>query len=116
MPTSLRGRLLEICHDSPLGGHTGTRKVKYEMMPQFFWPQTSSHMDKYVTSCEHCQRNKSYNSSTRDIPQPHDIPSCRFDVVSVDLLSGFPTTKNGYDSIVTSTDRFDYTHLLFTLS
>jgi hypothetical protein len=23
VPTSLHGRLLEICHDSPLGGHTG---------------------------------------------------------------------------------------------
>jgi hypothetical protein len=38
VPTSLCGRLLEICHDSPLGGHTGARKLKYEMMPQFFWP------------------------------------------------------------------------------
>jgi hypothetical protein len=105
VPTSLRGRLLEICHDSPLGGHTGARKLKYEMMPQFFWPQMSSHIDKYVASCEHCQRNKNYNSSTRGIPQPHDIPSRRFDVISVDLLSGFPTTKNGYDCIVTFTDR-----------
>jgi hypothetical protein len=97
---TLRGRLLEICHDSPLGGHTGARKLKYEMMPQFFWSQMSSHIDKYVASCEHYQRNKSYNSSTRGIPQPHAIPSRRFDVLSVDLLSGFPTTKNGYDYIV----------------
>ncbi len=65
----------------------------------------SSHIDKYVASCEHCQRNKSYNSSTRGIPQPHAIPSRRFDVISVDLLSGFPTTKNGYDCIVAFTDR-----------
>jgi hypothetical protein len=38
VPTSLLVRLLEICHDSPLGGHTGARKLKYEMMSQFFWP------------------------------------------------------------------------------
>jgi hypothetical protein len=105
VPTSLHGRLFEICHDSPLGGHTGARKLKYEMMSQFFWPQMSSHIDKYVASCERCQRNKSYNSSTRGIPQPHAIPSRRFDVISVDLLSGFPTTKNGYDCIVVFTDR-----------
>jgi transposase InsO family protein len=65
----------------------------------------SSHIDKYVVSCEYCQRNKSYNCSTRDIPQPQAIPSRRFDVISVDLLSGFPTTKNGYDCIVAFTDR-----------
>jgi transposase InsO family protein len=33
------------------------------------------------------------------------MSSCRFDVVSVDLLSDFPTTKNGYDCIVVFTDR-----------
>jgi hypothetical protein len=33
------------------------------------------------------------------------ILSSRFDVISVDLLSGFPTTKNGYDFIVVFTDR-----------
>jgi hypothetical protein len=104
VPSSLRGRLLEICHDSS-GGHTGARKLKHEMMSQFFWPHMSSHIEKYVATCEHSQRNKSYNSSTRGIPQPHAIPSRRFDVVSVDLLSGFPTTKNGYDCIVAFTDR-----------
>jgi hypothetical protein len=36
VPSSLRGRLLEICHDSPLGSHTGARKLKHEMMSQFF--------------------------------------------------------------------------------
>jgi hypothetical protein len=61
----------------------------------------SSHIEKYVATCEHCQRNKSYNSTTRGIPQPHAIPSRRFDVVSVDLISGVPTTQNGYDCIVT---------------
>jgi hypothetical protein len=105
VPSSLRGQLLEICHDSPLGGHTGDRKLKHEMMSRFFWPHMSSHIEKYVATCEHCQRNKSYNSSTRGIPQTHAIPSRRFDVVSVDLLSGFPTTKNAYDCIVSFTDR-----------
>jgi hypothetical protein len=65
----------------------------------------SSHIDKYVASCDRCQRNKSYNSSTRCIPQPYVIPSRRFDVILVDLLSGFPTTKNDYDYIVSFTDR-----------
>jgi hypothetical protein len=70
VPTTLRGQLLETCHDSPLGGHVGTKKG-----------------------------NKSFNASTRDIPHPHDVPVRRFEVMSLDLLSGFPTSKNGYDCI-----------------
>ena len=50
------------------------------------WPHSHPHksLKEYVATCEHCQRNKSYNSSTRGIP---------------------PTTKNGYDCIVAFTDR-----------
>ncbi len=105
VPTNLRGQLLETCHDSPLGGNVGTKKLKYTMMTQFYWSHMSTHIEKYVSSCEHCQRNKSFNDSTRDIPHPHDIPVCRFEVMSLDLLSGFPTSKNGYDCIVDFTDH-----------
>jgi hypothetical protein len=63
-------------------------------------------LEKYVVSCDHCQRNKSFNDSTRGIPHPHDVPIRRFEVMSLDLLSGFPTSKNGYECIVAFTDRF----------
>jgi hypothetical protein len=36
VPTNLRDQLLETCHDSPLGGHVGTKKLKYTMMTQFY--------------------------------------------------------------------------------
>ena len=36
VPTNLCGQLLETCHDSPLGGHVGTKKLKYSMMNQFY--------------------------------------------------------------------------------
>jgi hypothetical protein len=105
VPTHLRGQLLETCHDPPLGGHVGTKNLKYNMMNQFYWPHMTTHIEKYVASCEHCQRNKSFNASTRGIPHPHDVPIRRFEVMSLDLLSGFPTSKSGYDCIVAFTDR-----------
>ena len=36
--------------DSPLGGLSGARKLKYEMISQFFWQHMSSHSEKYVTT------------------------------------------------------------------
>lgn len=84
------------------------------MMSQFFWQHMSSHIGKYVSTCEHHRINTRYNSSARGIPRPHTIPSRRFDVISVDLLSGFPTTKNVYDSLwPLPTDQLNVeTHLL----
>jgi hypothetical protein len=105
VPTNLRGQFLETCHDSPLGGHVGTKKLKYTMMTQFYWPHMATHIEKYVALCEHCPRNKNFNASTRDIPHPHDVHIRRFEVMSLDVLSGFPTSKNGYDCIVAFTDR-----------
>ena len=44
-------------------------------------------------------------AARRFMAKTNDNKKIRFDVISVDLLSGFPTTKNGYDCIVAFTDR-----------
>jgi hypothetical protein len=40
--TSLRGWLFEICHDSPLGGHTGDRLSKKQKLQLFYSRHTST--------------------------------------------------------------------------
>ncbi len=92
VPINLRGQILETCHDFPLGGHVGTKKIKYTMMTQFYWPHMVTHIEKY---------------------HPYDVPIRRFEVMSLDLLSGFPTSKNGYDCIVAFTDRLSKRAFIF---
>jgi len=72
---------------------------------RFFFPRMSDYVKRYCASCEFCQRNKSYNANTRGIPTPLPIPKTRFSVVSLDLLSEFPLSKNGNNAIVCFTDR-----------
>ena len=50
------------------------------------------------------RRNKSYNANTRGVPQQLPIPTCRFSVVSLDLISEFPLSKKGDNAIVVFTD------------
>ena len=105
VPTASRQLLLRVMHDLVLGAHLGYKKFLFTLQKSFFWPRMASHVDKYVLTCEHCQRNKSYNANTRGIPSPDTIPLRRFDAVALDILSGFPTTKRGFDAIVVWTDR-----------
>jgi hypothetical protein len=39
------------------------------------------------------------------VPQPHQVPTRRFDAVALDILCGFPKTKAGHTSVVVFTDR-----------
>lgn len=105
VPTSRRNLLLKVMHDLPLGMHQAAKKMFALMSARFYFPGMCDRVKKYVETCEHCQRNKAYTRSTRGVPTPHKIPLRRFDVVALDIVSGFPASKSGKDAIVVFTDR-----------
>ena len=51
------------------------------------------------------KRIKAYTRDTRGVPRPSEVSLRRFDVAALDIVSGFPTTKTGFDAIVVFTDR-----------
>ena len=105
VPQDQRLWLLQSLHDIPLAAHRGHRKLAFMLSTRFFFPRMSDYVKRYCASCEFCQRNKSYNANTRGIPTPLPIPKSRFSVISLDLLSEFPLSKNGNNAIVVFTDR-----------
>ncbi len=74
-------------------------------MSSFYFPRMTTHIEAYVSSCEHCQRNKNYTVNTRGIPTPMTTPLIRFDVVVLDILTFGKQCKNGFDSVFVFTDR-----------
>jgi hypothetical protein len=86
-----------------LGAHLGSAKLKKTAMSSFYFSRMTTHI--HVSSCEHCQRNKNYTVNTRGIPTSMTTPLCRFDVVTLDILSFSKQCKNGFDSVVVCTDR-----------
>ena len=105
VPTSQRNLVLKVMHDLPLGMHKSAHKLYDTMAAGFYFPHMRDRVNKYVESCEHCQRNKAYTASTKGAPRPLPIPLQRFEVVALDIVSGFPSTAKGYDAIVVFTDR-----------
>ena len=105
VPSSQRNLILRVMHDLPLGMHQGTAKMYALMAARFYFPKMAERVRAYIETCEHCQRNKAYTRNTRGVPRPSEVPFRRFDVVALDIVSGFPTTKTGFDAIVVFTDR-----------
>ena len=54
VPRTRRMRLLQLAHDRL--GHLGHRKVISVLKKRFTWPGMSEDVERYVLSCDLCQR------------------------------------------------------------
>lgn len=101
----LRTRLLYEYHDIPITGHLGIDKTYEAIRRDYFWPKMGKDVQKYITSCDSCQRNKSSNLQPAGLLQPLTTPSKRWEQVTMDFIVQLPTTRNKHDAIVVFLDR-----------
>ncbi|KAJ9561910.1 hypothetical protein OSB04_007070 [Centaurea solstitialis] len=86
--------VLEHCHASAYGGHFGGQRTAAKVLQSgFFWPTLFHDADKFVKSCNECQR-------TGSISQRHEMPLNGilevelFDVWGIDFMGPFPMSGN----------------------
>jgi hypothetical protein len=53
---ALRLELLEQYRDSPIAGHQGQTCTLELLSRDYYWPGMKSQVNRYVESCENCQR------------------------------------------------------------
>ena len=56
LPKNLREGVMEVAHDSILGGHLGGKKTLDRVTSDFHWPGVAGDVQRYVESCDVCQR------------------------------------------------------------
>ena len=56
LPTNLREEVIEVAHDSILGGHLGGKKTLDRITSNFYWLGVAGDVQRYVQSCDICQR------------------------------------------------------------
>ena len=101
---NLRQRILQECHDTPLGGHFGRQKTAALVRRFAFWPGQTKDVDVYVRSCDVCQRVKAEHVGPRGLLHPLPLPSRRGGVIGVDWLMGLPMTAAGFDQVQVHVD------------
>ena len=101
----LRARILQECHDTPLGGHFGRHKTAALVRRLAYWPGQTREVDSYVRSCGICQRTKADHVGPRGLLHPLPLPARRGGVIGVDWLVGLPMTASGFDQVQVHVDH-----------
>ncbi|CAI7882768.1 unnamed protein product [Closterium sp. NIES-53] len=102
----LRQLLLEEFHDVLYAGHFGSNKTLAGIAKVYYWPHMANDVQKFVTSCDTCQRMKSSKQKKAGLLQPLPVLEQPWQVVSLDFITGLPPTNAGHDAILVVIDKF----------
>src|ERR1700716_1619899 len=96
---------MKMCHDFELSGHLGTAKTAELVKRYFYWNNIDAAVREYVLSCPYCQADEDTNQRKLGLLQSIEIPSRRWQVVTVDFFTALPEVNRDrsiYDSIWSS--------------
>jgi transposase InsO family protein len=103
--TALRTRITAECHDSTTGAHFGRDKTTEAVRARFAWDGLTADVERYVLSCDACQRNKPSRQATPGLLMPLPLPDRPCQEWTTDAVTGLPPTKRGHDAIQVYVER-----------
>ncbi|CAL1413314.1 unnamed protein product [Linum trigynum] len=112
---SMREQVLQLFHESPIGGHSGTQATYQRLKTYFWWPGLKRDVRQFIADCDVCQKCKSENVPYPGILQPLPIPEGAWKHISMDFIEGLPKS-GGKEVILVVVDRFTKYGHFFGLS
>jgi hypothetical protein len=101
----IRDLILREPHDSRYSIHPGCTKMYKDLKVRFWWENMREDIVEYVAGCDTCQRVKAEHQRPAGLLQPLEIPTWKWDDISMDFIVGLPRTQKGNDSIWVIVDR-----------
>ena len=105
VPESARSAVLEMFHDAPVAGHPGITRTLLATKEYYYWPNMHKTVNRYVRTCEVCQRMKTRAGKLPGKLKPLEIPEGRWSSIGMDFVVALPKAKNGCDAIIVVVDR-----------
>ena len=103
---NLRQRILHFCHVSPYAGHRSVLGTKEQVAKDFYWPDWSVDVAKFVNTCASCQKMKFRAKVAPGLLKPLPIPCRRWGDISMDFITDLPKSgKRQFDTILVVVDR-----------
>ncbi|GJP49632.1 hypothetical protein CLOM_g8818, partial [Closterium sp. NIES-68] len=84
---------------------SGLTKPKSYFTVFYYWPDSASDVQRYVSACPICQRMKSSRQRPAGLLQPLEPPQRPWQHVTMDFVTGLPATATGNDAVLVVVDR-----------
>ena len=106
VPGTLVTSIVAMYHESEFYGHSRVLGTMALIKCDYVCSHLRHYVERYILSCDVCQAAKSRRVDTARQPRPCGVPDTKWHSVSIDGVSGLPSTTRGHDAIMTVVDRF----------
>jgi hypothetical protein len=101
----LKQMILQEMHNVPYAGHPGYQKTIAVVKSHYFWPGMKREIAEYIARCMECQKVKVEHRHPAGLLQPLPIPEWKWEVVTMDFITGLPRIAKMHDSIMVVVDK-----------
>ncbi|GKA21432.1 putative reverse transcriptase domain-containing protein [Tanacetum coccineum] len=101
----LRDLVMHESHKSKYYIHLGSDKMYQDLKPLYWWPNMKADIATYVSKCLTCAKVKAEHQKPSGLLQQPEIPVWKWEMITMDFVSGLPRTSSGYDTIWVIVDR-----------
>ena len=111
----LRGEIIRLHHDTPVGGHRGKWKTTELVARNYWWPGVTKEVGRYVDECNACQRYKNQSEALAGKLMPNTILEKPWSHISADFITKLPLAQE-YNAILVVCDHFSkMAHFIATM-
>lgn len=103
--SGVRKLILHDTHNSPIAGHAGFMKTYFKIRSSYFWPGMKKEIAGYIRQCQICQQTKAEQLRIPGALEPLGVPTAKWEVVSMDFITGLPRTQKGHDALMVVVDK-----------
>lgn len=97
VPMPLRRQLMEVAHESVMGGHMGVKKTADKIQKAFYWPGIQGDVSRRCKSCDICQKTVNKGSVPKVPLEKMPLIDMPFKRVAIDLIGPIsPPSKEGH--------------------
>jgi len=86
----LRREIIQLHHDTPVGGHGGRWKTMELIGRNYWWPRVMKEVGRYVEGCDACQRYKNRSKAPAGKLMPNVIPEKPWSHIPADFITKLP--------------------------
>jgi hypothetical protein len=97
--------ILHEIHNVPYVGHPGYQKTMAAVKSHYFWIGMKREIDEYIARCMECQKVKAEHRHPAGLLQPFPIPEWKWEVVTMDFITGLLRAGKIHDLIMVVVDK-----------